>query len=181
MPNPGQLAAQDTATLAGTVLDQAGKAVGSATVMVRNDATGATGNTTSDPEGHYSVSSLPVGTYTVEVTANGFAKATRTGVQLPAAGVEDVGITLSVASLTQALTVQGTASVAAQTAPTQASLDEESPHAEISQPFVENFTSPDTDFTNVMQYAPGSTHEAVSINPFRLTDVYVKRAVLSQG
>jgi iron complex outermembrane recepter protein len=151
-----QLAGQGSGTLAGTVLDQAGKAVRGAAVTVRNDATGTTQNTISDQEGNYSISSLPLGTYTVEATASGFAKATRTGVSLGAGGAAGISLTLALASIAQTVTVQEAASLAAQSAPVRASLEEESPHAEISQQYIQNFTSPVTDFTNILNMTPGT-------------------------
>jgi iron complex outermembrane recepter protein len=151
---PLRVYAQDT-TLAGTVVDQSGKAIPNAAVVLRSEA-GAVRNTTTDGEGHFSVTGLPVGTYTAEASSPGFSQASRTGIQLSAGVTQDVSISLSVANVATTVNVEAVVSVAAQSAPLQAQLEEESPHAEISEPYIRNFTSPVTDFTNVLQMTPGT-------------------------
>jgi iron complex outermembrane receptor protein len=148
------------ATLAGTVLDQAGKAILEATVVVKNDATGATRNVKTDAEGRFSATGLPPGSYTVEAVATGFAKNSKS-VQLAPSGVEDLSIPLSVASVSQAVTVEATVSLATQTAPSGNTLDATSAKTEISGTFIKNFTSPVSDFAEVVNLAPG----AFSLNP----------------
>ena len=75
------LRAQDAGTLAGAVLDQTGKAIRGATVVVRNDATGVSRTVTTDSDGHFSAAGLPAGTYTTEAVAPGLR--TPRGIQLP--------------------------------------------------------------------------------------------------
>ena len=70
-------------TLNGVVLDEQGKGVYPATVSVKNGS-GAAKTTKTDATGHYSIEGLPAGTYSLTVTANGFAVASRTGVTLGA-------------------------------------------------------------------------------------------------
>src|ERR1700728_2338324 len=86
----------DAATLAGKVLDQVGKPIQAATVVVRNEANATTHTVTTESDGRFSASGLPVGSYTIEATAQGFAKNTRAGIQLSAGKAEDISITLSV-------------------------------------------------------------------------------------
>lgn len=61
--------------LAGTVYDQSGATVPNATVSVRTAATDATASATSTSAGVYRFENLPVGTYSLTVTAAGFTKA----------------------------------------------------------------------------------------------------------
>jgi iron complex outermembrane receptor protein len=150
------LGQQDPATLAGTVLDQTGKAIQGATVVVKNEATGLSRTVTTDSEGHFSASGLPSGTYTIETTAAGFARSTRAGIQFSPSGAGDISISLSVASVNQAVTVTETASLAAQLAPSGNTLDATSAKTEISAEFIKNFTSPVADFNEVLQMAPGT-------------------------
>ena len=63
--------AQSTAMLQGTVTDQKGAAVPSASVVVRNKATSLERTTQTDTEGNYQVAALPTGTYSVEVRLRG--------------------------------------------------------------------------------------------------------------
>src|SRR4051812_45354151 len=59
--------------LKGTVTDTAGAAVAGATVEVRNQGTNETRTVTTDGDGHYSVTNLNVGQYTVTFSSTGFA------------------------------------------------------------------------------------------------------------
>jgi iron complex outermembrane recepter protein len=142
-------------TLAGTVLDQAGKAIPNATVTIKNEAGATVRTATTDGQGHFS-ETLAAGTYTLEVSASGFATTSRTGQRVATGAAEELSITLGVSSVSQTVTVSEVASVAAQLAPLQASLDEFSPHSDISEPYIKNFTSPVSDFTDVLQMAPGT-------------------------
>jgi hypothetical protein len=65
---------QSTATLQGTVTDQKGAVVPNATVTVRNQATSVERSTQTDSDGNYAIASLPVGTYSIQVEAQGFKR-----------------------------------------------------------------------------------------------------------
>ncbi|SRR5579871_326259 len=154
-------AAQDTGTtLNGMIQDAAGKAVPAAEVSVKNNATANARKATCDAEGKFSVAGLTAGVYTVEVSAAGFATATRNDVRL-GGGTLDITIPLSVATVAESVTVEAVESVAAEMAPMQSSLETHSARSEISQAFVENFTSPIGDYSEVLLMAPGT----FSVNP----------------
>ena len=72
LPVCGQLT---SGNLAGTVYDPAGATVPGATVTAHNDATGVDTSTTSTSAGAYRFDNLPIGTYTLNVTATGFKNA----------------------------------------------------------------------------------------------------------
>jgi len=112
-----------TATIAGTVIDQVGKAIGAASVKVKNDAATVTRAVISDPDGHFSITGLAAGDYTIETAAPGFALNSRRGVLLSATGSENVSITLYVDAISQSVTVQETVLMAAETAPQGNALD----------------------------------------------------------
>ena len=159
----GTLPAQNaaTATVTGTVLDPLGKSLPDATVAVKNQATGHTGTANTGSDGRFSIGDLSTtGAYTVDVSASGFATNTRTGLQLLSGGT-DISITLSVENLVQSVTVEGNTSVAAQLAPSQSSLEARSAISEISSGFIQNFTAPTADYTEVLMMAPGT----FSVNP----------------
>jgi hypothetical protein len=65
---------QDTGTLLGTVVDPAQAVVPTATVTVRNAATGATTTATTGRDGVFQFPAILVGTYSVRVAAKGFNK-----------------------------------------------------------------------------------------------------------
>ena len=86
-----QLRAQEgAASIAGTILDQAGKVVGAASVTVKSDSPTFSRTVTTDSDGHFSVGGLAAGIYTIETSAPGFALNTRRGVSIYAGGSEDV-------------------------------------------------------------------------------------------
>ncbi|HYA16344.1 MAG TPA: carboxypeptidase-like regulatory domain-containing protein, partial [Bryobacteraceae bacterium] len=101
--------AQSTGAIQGTVTDSSGAAVPNAAVSVKDPAHGVDRSTVTDSAGIYYVPSLPVGTYSVGVTANGLAPTEAKGLIL------DVGLTvtqdfkLSVASSAVVIEVEATA------------------------------------------------------------------------
>ena len=155
----GALSAQtvgSSATISGTVLDPDGKVVPNATVVVTNDLTNVARNLTTTEEGRFSAPGLPVGAYTIEVTAPGFASAHSTGLKLAANGLENISIALSVAAISEEVTVSEFMPLAATLAPSQSSLDARSAQSVISPEYIQNFTSPNADYTEVVQMAPGT-------------------------
>jgi hypothetical protein len=68
-------AGYDTATLRGTIYDQQGAAVGSASITVRNAATGLNKVQKAEGDGTFQLLALPPGNYQVVVEAPGFNKA----------------------------------------------------------------------------------------------------------
>ena len=64
--------AQSTATLQGTVTDSKRAVVPNATVTARNKGTSFERTTQTDTDGNYQIAALPVGSYSVEVKAQGF-------------------------------------------------------------------------------------------------------------
>src|SRR5262249_57352407 len=82
------------AVLAGTVLDPAARAIHDASVVARNESSGATNRTKTDQEGRLSVADLAPGSYTVHESAAGFALAARQGVRVTAGHAEGLAISL---------------------------------------------------------------------------------------
>jgi iron complex outermembrane receptor protein len=155
-----QLRAQQNAgaVLGGTVVDPVGGSVPNATVTVRNEASGAVNKASTDQAGKFSFHDLLVGNYTVEVSSPGFALASRQGVQTSAERQEDITIALSLGSVNDAITVEAntSGSIAAQTAPMDGLLEARSARTEVSPIFIQNFTSPNADFGELVEMAPGT-------------------------
>jgi iron complex outermembrane receptor protein len=157
--------AQDSgsAVLSGTVLDPAARAVANAAIVARNEGSGAVNKTTTDQTGKFTFSGLVAGSYTVEVSAPGFAPGIRQGVRVTAEHAEELSIPLTLGTVTEAITIEANAygSIAAQAAPMDGLLEARSARTEVSTAFIQNFTSPVSDFSELLQMAPGT----FSVNP----------------
>lgn len=79
---PSALAANVNARVKGTVTDPSGAAVAGAQITATNDATGIQFTTVSGADGGYLFAQLPIGSYTVKATAQGFKSFTATGIVL---------------------------------------------------------------------------------------------------
>ena len=157
----GHLGAQQGGTIAGTVLDQAGKPIPSAAVELRNEATGVNKMVVGDADGKFAVPDLPAGSYTIFVSSPGFALATRSGGQLAAGGTLNVPVTMSVESLATSITVNEAVSLAAVSAPAGNTLEAVSAKTEVTSDFINDFMSPVADYAEYVNYAPGT----FSLNP----------------
>lgn len=100
-----------TASLNGFVYDPSGAVVPGVTVRVVNPATGLTRTVTTDNQGYYAILNLPVGTYELTFTREGFADLKRTGVVLSVGGVLKLDATLEVAGVRQEVVVTEAAPV----------------------------------------------------------------------
>ncbi len=153
---PGPLHAQDLASITGTVMDSSSQVIPAATVQVKSDAAGTVRTTGSDRDGRFGVSNLAAGTWSVEVSAAGFATQTKTGIHLINGTTVDIPFSLTVGSLSQTVTVEAAASQAAEAAPSLSSLDAISPESVITQTYLQNFMSPVGDYSDAMQMTPGT-------------------------
>ena len=76
------LQAQTTTTLIGAVTDKSGASVPSAAVVAIHTATNQSRTTETNAQGEYRLEFLPIGEYTVQISANGFKKFVQKGVVL---------------------------------------------------------------------------------------------------
>jgi len=98
----GSLAAQTyRGGIAGTVTDASGAVVPNAKVTIRNVDTGVERSATTDAEGYYVATELPIGNYSVTVEVQGFQTAVATGIRVEVAGERRVDITLQPGAMTQ--------------------------------------------------------------------------------
>jgi hypothetical protein len=72
----------NSSSLSGTVTDPSGAVVPNAKVTAHNEATGQDRTVTTNDSGSYTIPTLPTGTYTVRVEANGFATLVQQGTHL---------------------------------------------------------------------------------------------------
>ena len=104
----GPLAAQQTTgNINGRLVDAQGSAVPGVTVTAKNTQTGLTRTETSDGEGVYRLTALPVGIYDITAELSGFSKVENKGIVVNVGQTIDVNMGLKVASMSETVTVTG--------------------------------------------------------------------------
>ena len=96
---------QITGSIAGTVKDQQGAVVNTATVKATNLDTGYSRSAPANGYGQYRIDYLPVGRYTLEATAASFQRFVQQNIALHVDETLTVDVTLPVGALTQTVTV----------------------------------------------------------------------------
>ncbi|HEV2990695.1 MAG TPA: carboxypeptidase regulatory-like domain-containing protein [Candidatus Angelobacter sp.] len=100
IPSVGQVI---RGSISGTVVDPSGAVVSGAQVKAKNVETATVFTSTSDGSGLFRLNLLPIGTYTVEITAQGFKTASQSGVIVGAGsdrGLGSVHLTVGEATAT---------------------------------------------------------------------------------
>jgi hypothetical protein len=100
-----------TTSLSGAVVDPTGAVVSGATIVVKEETTGAEYRSVSAGNGTFSVPALISGVYSVTVSANGFKQAVIKSVKINAGIPASVNATLEVGATTDTVVVQGGAEV----------------------------------------------------------------------
>jgi Carboxypeptidase regulatory-like domain/TonB-dependent Receptor Plug Domain len=119
------LLAQAKGNIRGTVSDTSGAVITGASVSAVESATGAARTVVTNQEGIYVFPDLPIGTYSLRISHDGFESQNRPGIQLLTAQTLDIGVQLSVGSTTRSVEVTSAAPLI-ETASTsvQASVDQ---------------------------------------------------------
>src|SRR5579863_5695934 len=94
-------------TILGTVTDASGAVVPGATVKVHNTNTGLDRSTQTSADGSYTVSELPVGTYSVSVSQNGFQTSVTSEIAVDVASERRVDIALKPGQVSEKVEVSG--------------------------------------------------------------------------
>jgi carboxypeptidase family protein len=103
--------AQSTSTLQGSVVDQSGAIVEGAKVVARNLATGIERTTQTDNLGNYQIAALPVGSYRIEIRAQGFQTALLSEIALEVSKTVVQNFQLNPGGATETINVTTEASV----------------------------------------------------------------------
>jgi len=101
------LAQQTTGNVTGRVLDQQGSAIPGATVTAKSPTTGFTRVETSDAEGVYRLTALPVGIYSITAELQGFTTHARPDIIVDVSQTLTIDFNLKVAALAETVTVTG--------------------------------------------------------------------------
>lgn len=97
--------AQNTASIVGAVTDASGGVIPGATIKVTRQETGTTTETQTNETGSYNVAALEPGTYSIEVTSEGFKSFRRSEVVLNVRDRARVDVTLDIGQVTEVIEV----------------------------------------------------------------------------
>ncbi len=101
--------AQATSQISGTITDASGAVVAGAQITATQTDTGVTRSATSDANGVYSLPSLPLGPYRLEVKKEGFTTYVQSGIVLQVGTAPTVNPVLKVGAVNQTVQVESTA------------------------------------------------------------------------
>lgn len=101
--------AQATAQVHGTVQDASGSAISGAMVTATQTDTGATRTVTTEADGSYVMTNLPLGPYQIEAAKESFAKFIQRGVVLQVNSDPSIPIVMKVGAVSEQVTVEATA------------------------------------------------------------------------
>src|ERR1700730_3541217 len=103
---PLSFAQKTTGDIDGTVTDQSGAVLPGCALTLTDQATGNSRKTTSNAQGNYSFLNLPVGTYTINVTKEGFKALSQKDVEVHVATVTTTTLALEIGAATEMVTVE---------------------------------------------------------------------------
>jgi hypothetical protein len=136
-------------SISGTVMDSSGAAIAGASVKAQNSATGLARETVSTGTGDFALADLPLGIYTLSVTARGFQTASIRDVEVAVSKVTNVPVSLGVAQ--QAAVVEVTATAVTLETSSTSLVNVVSPQA------VQDMPMNGRDFRQMLKLAPGVT------------------------
>jgi len=115
---PSLIHAQSTGSIVGNVVDSSGGSVVGASITIIETGTNTSRILTTDSAGRFIANVLPLGDYSVRVTAPSFRPAERTGIRLEAQGSPEINFTLVPATVGAQITVEANSVAVETTNPT---------------------------------------------------------------
>src|SRR6266478_342341 len=143
----GATAQSTNGTISGLVLDQSGRAITGADILIVNDATGVRYPGTTNGEGIYAVPNLPPGPYRIQVSKIGFKTLIKPDVVLNVQSAVAINFTLPVGAFSETLTVVGGAPLV--------NTESGSVSTVIDRNLVENLPLNGRRFNTLLQLTPG--------------------------
>jgi hypothetical protein len=148
---PTFLYGQATGSFSGTITDSSGSVVSGAKVTVTSQGTGVARDARTDDTGHYVVTLVPVGNYTLRVEFQGFKPAEQKDVRLQTEERRELNFTLAPASVTTQVEVNATEVAVQTTDPTLGQV--------ITSQQVAQLPLNGRDFVQLATLTPGTTQE----------------------
>jgi hypothetical protein len=115
---PCLMHAQSTGSIVGAVVDSSGGAVAGASVTITETGTNTSRVLSTDSAGRFVANVLPLGNYSVKVTAPSFQEVERTGIRLESEGSPEIDFTLAPATVGSQITVEANSVAVETTNPT---------------------------------------------------------------
>ncbi len=146
----------NSSKLEGTVADAQGRMLVGASITLQDTEGNVVKRALTDAQGAYSFTNMTNGHYNLVVSASGFSTTQRA---ITVAGNEQkIEFKLALASISEEVVVESedNSSLAVQSAPVKSLLDAGSARTEISSNYIAQYTSPVTDFADIIQAAPGT-------------------------
>ena len=134
--------------ISGTVLDANGASIPNATVKVINSANNSERTVTTDENGFYTVTNLPVGTYTIEAEQKGYKKALVSGQSVTADARLTVDLRLEVGEVSETVEIVGAAGETVNTTSGEVSRV-------IDQQQVQNLALNGRNYIQLLSFVPG--------------------------
>ncbi|HYN86707.1 MAG TPA: carboxypeptidase regulatory-like domain-containing protein [Pyrinomonadaceae bacterium] len=145
-----------TATLGGSVLDEAGAVLPGVEITVLNLSTALERHATTNGEGVYVIPLLPPGSYNVTAAREGFTTVEHRGVRLSVGDQLSLRIKLKVGEIGETVTVYDHVGAATRESPAVSTV--------VNRQFVENLPLNGRSFQTLLELAPGTTLTRASFN-----------------
>ena len=150
------LAQTPTGTLVGTVTDPTGAVISGAAVTIVNRDTGLYRTSTTDPDGAYTATALPVGPYEIRAEAAGFSRLVRQAA-VAAGSTTTVDLSLRIGEVAQQV------NVATEVSP-QIQYDSHQVGGLVSRSQIENLPLNGRNFLELAKLEPGVTNPVRASN-----------------
>jgi hypothetical protein len=136
-----------TGAISGTVYDPATRAVANAEVSAVNEATGVSRSVATSSEGAFRVPLLLPGSYTLTVSAGGFATSSLRSIQVTVSQTSSVNVTVAIAGANQDVQVNGKSEIADLESSTLGGL--------VDQAAIQSLPLSNRNYTQILGLSPG--------------------------
>jgi len=140
------------AAIEGTVNDPSDRPIPEALVVIVSNETGYIRTVLADARGRYFASAMPVGSYSIDASASGFARGQRDAVRLTVGATETINFSLKIASISETITVTAAAP--------RLDKDDTAPGTVVGSRAVSDLPIRGRDFTEFVQLTPAITQES---------------------